>query len=156
MRAPMRPGEANHPPPLHAGMTTFLLMTVDTLWSSKVFGASVIGYAYAYGGGAQMVAGVLEVRAPAPLAVSLSPSLWSVSLSLSRAGPPCDGAAPATWPRAAARRKGSCARPATARRAAAPSHAASACRPATSRTLSPTPRRRPSPLPPTTLPTSPH
>jgi succinate-acetate transporter protein len=44
------------------GMTTFFLMTVDTLWSSKVFAGTVIGYAYAYGGFAQMVAGVLEVR----------------------------------------------------------------------------------------------
>lgn len=47
-------------------MTTFFLMTIDTLWSSKIFGGAVIGYAYAYGGFAQMVAGVLEVGA-APL-----------------------------------------------------------------------------------------
>jgi succinate-acetate transporter protein len=44
------------------GMTTFFLMSVDTLWSGKVFVGAVIGYAYAYGGFAQMVAGVLEVR----------------------------------------------------------------------------------------------
>lgn len=43
------------------GMTTFFLMTVDTLWSSKIFAAHVIGYAMAYGGIAQMVAGVLEL-----------------------------------------------------------------------------------------------
>ncbi|KAI8470890.1 MAG: GPR1/FUN34/yaaH family-domain-containing protein [Monoraphidium minutum] len=43
------------------GVTTFFLMSVDTLWSSKVFAAQVIGYAYAYGGFAQMVAGVLEL-----------------------------------------------------------------------------------------------
>ncbi|KIZ05843.1 inner membrane protein [Monoraphidium neglectum] len=42
------------------GMTTFFLMTVDSLWSSKVFVGSVMGYAFAYGGFAQMVAGVLE------------------------------------------------------------------------------------------------
>lgn len=44
------------------GMTTFFLMSVDTLWSGKAFVGAVIGYAYAYGGFAQMVAGVLEVR----------------------------------------------------------------------------------------------
>jgi len=45
------------------GMTTFFLMSVDALWSSKVFVGAVMGYAYAYGGFAQMVAGVLEVSA---------------------------------------------------------------------------------------------
>lgn len=46
------------------GMTTFFLMSVDALWSSKVFVGAVAGYAYAYGGFAQMVAGVFEVSAP--------------------------------------------------------------------------------------------
>jgi succinate-acetate transporter protein len=45
------------------GMTTFFLMSIDTLWSGKVFVGAVMGYAYAYGGFAQMVAGVLEVGA---------------------------------------------------------------------------------------------
>ena len=44
------------------GMTTFLLMSIDTLWSGKLFAGAVMGYAYAYGGFAQMVAGVLEVH----------------------------------------------------------------------------------------------
>jgi hypothetical protein len=44
------------------GMTTWFLMSVDALWSGKVFVGAVMGYAYAYGGFAQMVAGVLEVR----------------------------------------------------------------------------------------------
>ena len=44
------------------GMTTFFLMSVDALWSGKVFVGAVMGYAYAYGGVAQMVAGIFEVR----------------------------------------------------------------------------------------------
>lgn len=43
------------------GMTTFFLMSIDTLWSGKLFLGAVMGYAYAYGGFAQMVAGVLEL-----------------------------------------------------------------------------------------------
>ena len=31
-------------------MTTFFLMSVDALWSGKVFVGAVAGYAYAYGG----------------------------------------------------------------------------------------------------------
>lgn len=49
------------------GMTTFFLMSVDALWSSKVFVGAVAGYAYAYGGFAQMVAGVFEVSAPSAM-----------------------------------------------------------------------------------------
>lgn len=36
-------------------------VSVDAVWSGKLFVGAVMGYAYAYGGFAQMVAGVLEV-----------------------------------------------------------------------------------------------
>ena len=61
---PPKSGIAN-PAPLGLlafGMTTFFLMSVDALWSGKVFVGAVMGYAYAYGGVAQMVAGIFEVR----------------------------------------------------------------------------------------------
>ena len=64
-RAPVWSQSIANPAPLGLlafGMTTFFLMSVDTLWSGKLFVGAVMGYAYAYGGFAQMVAGVLEVR----------------------------------------------------------------------------------------------
>ncbi|GBF89196.1 hypothetical protein Rsub_01913 [Raphidocelis subcapitata] len=63
-RAPVWSQAIGNPAPLGLlafGMTTFFLMSVDALWSGKVFVGAVMGYAYAYGGFAQMVAGVLEL-----------------------------------------------------------------------------------------------
>lgn len=64
MPAPVWSAAIGNPAPLGLlafGMTTFFLMGIDALWSGKLFIGSVIGYAYAYGGFAQMVAGVLEL-----------------------------------------------------------------------------------------------
>jgi succinate-acetate transporter protein len=43
------------------GMTTCFLMSVDAAWSGTAFASAVVGYAYAFGGGAQLIAGVLEL-----------------------------------------------------------------------------------------------
>jgi succinate-acetate transporter protein len=91
-RAPVWSQAIGNPAPLGLlafGMTTWFLMSVDALWSGKVFVGAVMGYAYAYGGFAQMVAGVLEVRR---VGAGRGPHAWGARLAARArddpAGPP--------------------------------------------------------------------
>jgi hypothetical protein len=61
---PSKPGGIGNPAPLGLlcfGMTTVMLMFIDTKWAEEAVIASVISYAVFYGGFGQMVAGVFEL-----------------------------------------------------------------------------------------------